>query len=43
MAERYSNEHFPFEATETLSIPSKTILYYRRKVADKNTLSVKDA
>lgn len=35
MAEKYSNEHFPFEATETLSIPSKTILLEEGKVADK--------
>ena len=35
MAEKYSNEHFPFEVTETLSIPSKTILLEEGKVADR--------
>ena len=35
MTEKYSNEHFPFEVTETLSIPSKTVLLEEGKVADK--------
>lgn len=35
MAEKYSDEHFPFEITETLSIPSKTILLEEGRVADR--------
>lgn len=35
MAEKYSNEHFPFEVTETLSIPPKTVLLEEGKVADR--------
>lgn len=35
MTEKYSNEHFPFEVMETLSVPSKTILLEEGKVADR--------
>lgn len=35
MTEKYSNEHFPFEVTETLSISSKTVLLEEGKVADR--------
>ena len=35
MEEKYSNEHFPFEITEILSIPSKTVLLEEGKVADR--------
>lgn len=32
---KYSNEYFPFEATEALFIPSKTVLLEEGKVADR--------
>lgn len=35
MEEKFSNEHFPFEVAETLSIPSKTVLLEMGKVADR--------
>lgn len=35
MVEKYSNEHFPFEVTEALSIPSKTVLLEEGKVANR--------